>query len=234
MVAAGTFRMGSPADEDGRALNEEAKAITFASPFAAGRYPVTFKEWDACVADGGCGGHVPSDEGWGRGRQPVVNVSWDDANAYVAWLSRKTGKGYRLLTESEREYITRAGTATPYWWGGEIDTTRANIDYPVSATDAAKDAPVRHAAVAVDSFKANAWGFYSVHGNVWEWTQDCWNDDNTAHPSDGRALLEGDCGRRAARGGSWNDFAPEARAAARFGFDVASRNGLQGFRVGRD
>ena len=89
---------------------------------------MTFDEWDACVADGGCNGYQPSDEGWGRGRRPVINVSWDDAKAYVAWLSKKTGKTYRLLSEAEREYVTRAGTTTPFWWGSSISTSQANYD----------------------------------------------------------------------------------------------------------
>ena len=102
--------------------------MSFAKPFAVGRFAITFEEWDACVADGGCNGHRPSDEGWGRGRRPVINVSWDDAKAYVAWLSRKTGKSYRLLTEAEREYVARAGTTTPFWWGSSISTGQANYD----------------------------------------------------------------------------------------------------------
>jgi formylglycine-generating enzyme required for sulfatase activity len=118
VVPSGSFTMGSPASEEGRG-NEEGPqhSVTLAKPFAVGRFAVTFDEWDACVADGGCNGHRPDDKGWGRGRQPVINVSWADAKAYVAWLSRKTGKPYRLLSEAEREYVTRAGTTTPFWWG---------------------------------------------------------------------------------------------------------------------
>jgi formylglycine-generating enzyme required for sulfatase activity len=99
----------------GENLSASQERVSIAAPFAVGRYAVTFDEWDACVADGGCNGYRPSDEGWGRGKHPVINVSWEDAKAYVSWLSRKTGKTYRLLSEAEREYVTRAGTTTPFW-----------------------------------------------------------------------------------------------------------------------
>ena len=96
--------------------------------FAVGKYEVTFGEWEACVAGGGCGGYRPDDRGWGRGDRPVINVSWEDARGYVRWLSRKTGKTYRLLSEAEWEYVARAGTQTKYWWGDEIGRGRANCD----------------------------------------------------------------------------------------------------------
>lgn len=232
-IPPGSFVMGSPDGEAGRALNETQLPVSFALPFAAGRFAVTFAEWDMCVAGGGCGGYHPEDDGHGRDRRPVVNVSWADAMSYVEWLTAKTGKSYRLLSESEREYVTRAGRTTPFWWGDAADTARANIDVPVRA-NATASAEARRASVDVDAFAPNPWGLYNVHGNVWEWTADCWTDDNTLHPPDGRPLLDADCSRRPARGGSWNDFAAEARAATRFGFDAASRNGLQGFRVARD
>src|SRR5262249_1040616 len=121
VVPAGSFTMGSPDSERNRAKYEGPQhEVTFAQQFAVGRYAVTFEERDACVADGGCNGYNPNDEGWGRGRRPVINVSWNDASAYVAWLSRRTGKSYRLLSEAEREYVARAGTTTPFWWGAAI------------------------------------------------------------------------------------------------------------------
>ena len=135
-------------------------------------------------ADGGCNRYTPSDEGWGRGRRPVINVSWDDAKAYVGWLSRKTGKTYRLLSEAEREYVTRAGTTTPFWWGTSISTQQANYNgnytYGTGATGVS-----RRQTVLVDSFQPNPWGLYQVHGNVWEWTEDCWHDNYSGAPSDG-------------------------------------------------
>ena len=129
VVPAGRFTMGSLANEEGRNSDEGPQhQVTFSQSFAFGRFAVTFDEWDACVADGGCNGYKPSDQGWGRGRRPVINVSWDDAKAYVAWLSRRAGKTYRLLSEAEREYVTRAGTTTPFWWGSMIDPNQANYD----------------------------------------------------------------------------------------------------------
>ena len=128
LVPAGSYRMGSPATETGRHADEQQRSVTIAAPFAVGVHEVTFAEWDACVAGGGCGGHRPDDSGWGRGRRPVVNVSWDDAQAYVAWLSAETGADYRLLTEAEWEYAARAGTTTPFHTGATIATDQANYD----------------------------------------------------------------------------------------------------------
>src|SRR6516164_4838068 len=129
VVPAGSFTMGLPDGEEGR-IEEEGPQhrVTFGKSFGVGKFAVTFEEWDACVADSGCNGYMPSDEGWGRGRRPVINVSWDDAKAYVRWLSRKTGKSYRLLSEAEREYVTPAGTTTPFWWGASISTQQANYN----------------------------------------------------------------------------------------------------------
>ncbi len=129
VVPAGSFTMGSPLVEDEHDDNEgPLHRVTFARPLAVGKFAVTFVEWDACVGDGGCGGYRPPDEGWGRNQRPVINVSWDDAKAYAAWLSKKTGKIYRLLSEAEREYVTRAGTSTPFWFGATISTGLANYD----------------------------------------------------------------------------------------------------------
>src|SRR5262249_38547432 len=113
--------------ENQQLQKEKQSAITIARPFAVGKFGVTFDEWDACVASGGCNGYRPNDEGWGRGRQPVINVSWQDAKAYAAWLSKKTGATYRLPSEAEREYVTRAGTTTPFWWGNKYTTAQANF-----------------------------------------------------------------------------------------------------------
>jgi formylglycine-generating enzyme required for sulfatase activity len=128
VVPAGSFDMGSPRDEEGHDPVEEPRhKVTIAQPFSVGRFAVTFDEWDACVAGGGCNRRL-SDQGWGRGRRPVINVTWDDAKAYASWLSQRTGKPYRLLTEAEREYIARAGTASPFWFGFSISTERANYN----------------------------------------------------------------------------------------------------------
>jgi formylglycine-generating enzyme required for sulfatase activity len=129
-VPPGGFEMGSPDAEPGRYPNEgPRRTVTFARPFAVGRYSVTFSEWDACVADGGCGGHRPNDSGWGRDKQPVIDVSWEDATRFVDWLSSKTGKRYRLPSEAEREYVARAGTKDCFWWGCTVVPARANYNH---------------------------------------------------------------------------------------------------------
>jgi formylglycine-generating enzyme required for sulfatase activity len=233
VVPAGSFTMGSPAREEGRFDDEGPQhTVTIGRPFAVGRFAVTFDEWDACVADGGGNGHKPSDQGWGRGRRPVINVSWEDATAYAAWLSRKTGKTYRLLSEAEWEYVARAGTTTPFWWGASISPKQANYDGNYTYGNGPKG-EYRQRTLPVDSFDPNPWGLYQVHGNVWEWTQDCWNGSYAGAPSDGSAWTTGDCGRRVVRGGSWK-FSPQyLRSACRSGFSTDFRVVNLGFRVGR-
>jgi formylglycine-generating enzyme required for sulfatase activity len=152
-------------------------------------------------------------------------VSWDDARKYVAWVNSKTGKTYRLLSESEREYVTRAGSTTPFWWGSSITPKQANYDD--------RGFESRHKTMPVDSFAANPWGLYNVHGNVWEWTQDCWNDSNDRNPGDGSASSSGDCSRHALRGGSWVSYAAGLRAASRVWYAVNYRGSRNGFRVAR-
>ena len=144
-----------------------------------GKHEVAFDEWDACVAAGGCGGHHLDDEGWGRGRRPVIDVNWDNAKAYVRWLSRRTGKSYRLLSEAEWEYAARAGTTGPFHTGSTISTNQANYTY-----GAGREGLYREKTVPVGSFPANGFGLHDVHGNVWEWVEDCWHSRATvAHRS---------------------------------------------------
>ena len=201
-------------------------------PFAAGKFAVTFDEWDSCVADGGCRGYKPSDQGWGRGRRPVINVSWDDASAYVAWLSGKTRKTYRLLSEAEREYVTRAGTTTPFWWGASISPQQANYDGNYIYGNEPKD-EYRQRTVPVDSFQPNPWGLYQVHGDVWEWTEDCYHDSYVVAPSDGSAFIISDCSTRVLRGGSWVNVPRHLRAADRDWGAPGYRINYLGFRLGR-
>ena len=228
VVPAGSFTRGSPTSEPGHSADEGPQhTVTIARPFAVGRFAVTFDEWDACAADGGCNGYKPSDEGWGRGRRPVINVSWDDAKAYVAWLSKKTGKSYRLLSGAEYEYATRAGTQTAYPWGNAIGTNNANCHACGSQWDARQTAPV-------GSFAANGFGLYDMVGNVEEWMEDCYHDSYSGAPSDGSAWIEGaDCSRRIVRAGSWF-FAPAfLRSAKRYWFTTDYRLNYLGFRVAR-
>ena len=231
VIPAGSFMMGSPVSEPERAKDEAQVRVTIAVPFAVGKYAVTFDEWDSCAADGGCSGYKPSDQGWGRGKRPVINVNWDDARAYAAWLSRKTGKTYRLLSEAEREYVTRAGTMTPFWWGSSITTKQANYEGKYTYAGGAKG-EYRLRTVPVDSFAPNPWGLYNVHGNVSEWTEDCWNDSNIGNPGDGRPRTTGDCSRRVVRGGAWYSFPQFLRSAYRGRLYPQFRfNYGQGFRL---
>lgn len=194
---------------------------------------MTFEEWDACVADGGCNGYRPDDARWLRGTRPVINVSWHHAQAYVAWLSAKTGKSYRLPSEAEREYVTRAGTTTPFWWGRAIAPEQTNYDRNRSYANGATSADNVRRTLPVLNFKPNPQGLYQVHGNVDEWTQDCWNDDNAGNPGDGSARCTGDCARRVLRGGNWDNDPSMLRAAARFGVTADGHSTVIGFRVAR-
>ena len=235
VVQVGSFTMGSPVSEENRDDDEGPRhRVTFARQFGVGRFAVTFDEWNACVADGGCNGYRPSDQGWGHGRLPVINVSWDDAKTYVAWLSRKTGKTYRLLSEAEREYVTRAGTTTPFWWGSQISTSLANYNGNYSYGNGPKG-EYRQRTLPVDSFSPNPWGLYQVHGNVWEWVEDCYNKNYSGAPSDGSAWTSGDCSLRVLRGGSWVNDPEHLRSANREGNTtvVDVRVNLYGFRVAR-
>lgn len=233
VVPAGSFTMGSPASEKERSGDEgPQRRVTFARPFAVGKFEATFAEWDACVADGGCNGYRPSDSGWGRGNRPAINVSWDDAKAYVGWLSRKAGKTYRLLSEAEWEYAARAGTTTPFSTGATITTDQANFDGN-STYNGSRKGQYRQKTEPVDSFAPNPWGLYQVHGNVWEWTEDCWNASYAGAPADGAAWTGGDCSGRVLRGGSWFNDPGFLRSAFRFRDTFDLRDDHLGFRVAR-
>jgi formylglycine-generating enzyme required for sulfatase activity len=201
--------------------------VRIAKPFAVGKYVVTFDEWDACVSGGGCKGN-PSlgDEGWGKGRRPVINVKWDDAQEYVKWLSEKTRKKYRLLSEAEWEYAARAGTRTRYFWGDSPGRNNANCNGCGSEWDAKT--------AEVGQFRPNAFGLYDMAGNVWQRTEDCWDGNYNSAPDDGPALTTGNCSQRVLRGGSWVVSPRDLRAAARdWGYWGIFRFGNIGFRVAR-
>jgi formylglycine-generating enzyme required for sulfatase activity len=227
VAPAGSFAMGSPATEAERYVGEEPQhSVTIARQFAISRFALTFDEWDACVGDGGCNGYKPGDQGWGRGRRPVIYVSWDDANAYVAWLATKTGKSYRLLTDAEHEYAARAGTQTAYPWGNAIGNNNANCNGCGSQWDNKQTAPV-------GSFAANGFGLYDMMGNVWQWTEDCWNNGYNGAPGDGSAWLSGDCSLRVIRGASWYQVPRDLRSANRNRWAPVMRDSSLGFRVAR-
>jgi formylglycine-generating enzyme required for sulfatase activity len=228
VVPTGEFIMGSPATEWDRQDNEQPQhKVVFARPFAVARFDVTFDDWDACVAYGDCDPHV-GDASFGRGRQPVVNVTWDDARQYAAWLARMTGKPYRLLSEAEFEYAARAGTQTAYPWGNGIGKNNANCIGCESRWDGRRPSPV-------GSFAPNGFGLYDMHGNVWQWVEDCYHADYDGAPQDGSAWIEGaDCHRRRVdRGGSWLFGPPILRSAIRDWGTISTRNNNLGFRVAR-
>src|SRR5262249_48579464 len=230
VVPAGSFMMGLSAPEIA-ALKKESPndpfdnegpqhRVTFARQFGVGRYEVTFAEWDACVAEGGCR-HNPDDAGMGRGRRPVINVSWNDVTQqYLPWLLRQTGRTYGLLTEAEWEYGARAGTTTRYAFGDTIKASQAQFQAGESAI--------------VGSFQPNNFGLYDMHGNVTEWVQDCWVANYNSAPTDGSAQNNGDCLSRDYRNGAVGDTPRCLCSAARGGgLAPATRVGPLGFRVGR-
>jgi formylglycine-generating enzyme required for sulfatase activity len=227
VVPAGSFVMGSPPTEKYRVSDEGPQhTVTIAKPLAISMSELTFGEWDACLADGGCDKYQPSDEGWGRGRQPVINVTWNDAHSYVGWLSRKTGKPYRLLTEAEYEYAARAGIQTAYPWGNEIGKNHANCIDCGSQWDGNKPAPA-------GSFAPNRFGLHDMAGNVWEWLEDCVHSDYNGASKDGSAWVAENCDGRVVRGGSWFSTSQNLRSAARSGDAPANRSDILGIRVGR-
>ena len=222
VIPAGSFMMGSPESEEGRYDDEgPAHRVEIGEPFAVGAYAVTFEEWDACVADGGCGGYRPADAGWGRGKRPVINVSWYHAQEYVGWLSGKTGEWYRLLSEAEWEYAARAGARTRYSFGDGITESDANYGENMGKTQ------------PVGSYRANGYGLYDMHGNVWEWLQDFWNGSYEGAPADGNEWESGDWSRRVLRGGSWVNDPRDLRSANRFGLGHIFRSYSIGIRVAR-
>jgi formylglycine-generating enzyme required for sulfatase activity len=229
VIPAGEFTMGSPPSEQGA---EAQHRVTIAAPFAVSKFEITFEQWDTCLNEGGCSGYRPDDEGWGRGERPVINVSWQDAQAYANWLSRKTGKPYRLLSESEWEYAARAGTTTPFSHGNSVSPNAANYD---GSKDGSGPSEVnRQRTTPVGSFPANAFGLHDMHGNASEWVQDCWQDEYAAGtPTDGSAWLEGNCNGRVVRGGSWEDSQVELRSAARTGGNKEDRFYTDGIRIAR-
>ncbi len=232
VIPAGSFTMGSPASEPQRDADEGPQhEVRISRSFAAGTYEVTFDEWDACVRENGCSNRA-EDRGWGRGRRPVINVSWNDAKQYTEWLSRKTGKSYRLLSEAQWEYVARAGTTTAFSFGNSITPQLANYDSKVSYAGS-PTASNQGKTVAVGSYAPNGFGLYDVHGNVWEWTEDCSNGSYNGAPTDGSAWTSGNCGRRVQRGGSWHDYPRDLRSALRSRGDPSNRSFSLGLRVSR-
>jgi formylglycine-generating enzyme required for sulfatase activity len=221
IVPSGEFDMGSTA----KPTEQPVHHVSIPKNFAIGRRDVTFAEWDRCVAQSACK-FSPPDQGWGRVDRPVTNVSWDDAKEFIAWLSKTTGKPYRLPTEAEWEYAARGGSTTPYWWGKDVGAGRAQCE------ECGGSANGRTATAG--SFRPNAFGLFDTAGNAAEWVEDCWNPTYRGAPNDGSAWTNGDCSLRVLRGGSFADKAAAVRSSARFRYDEDVRYYANGFRVARD
>jgi len=239
VVPAGSTEIGAAPDEPVHDSREEPRRrVTFARAFAIGADPVTFTQWDACVAAGGCDNFIPGDMGWGRGDRPVIFVSWNDARSYVAWLSNKTGARYRLPSEAEWEHAARACRSiacagAPFWFGRSIDPSVANYDWRLSFLGSPKAAALRRTE-PVGRRRANDFGLRDVVGNVAQWTEDCWVPDLKTLPDDGRARSEGNCSSHVLRGGSWKDEPTALRSAARNHDLATTRQPHIGFRVVRE
>lgn len=244
VIKAGRFEMGTPPQEEGRlGFEGPLHTVAIARDFAIGVTEVTFSQYDACVSDGGCG-RRPQDYANGRGSNPVIDVSWLDARAYVEWLSRRTGARYRLPSESEWEYAARAGTRTSRHWGEDpVETCRyANVADTAPGRDPLTVAAGGYAIcddrwqylAPVGTMRPNAFGLYDMFGNVWEWIEDCWYPSYADAPTDGSARVSDVCETRVLRGGSW--LVPPAliRSGMRDHYGMGQRNNAIGFRIARD
>lgn len=240
VIPAGEFLMGSPdgsgGDQSDVAEPERSddegprRLVTISRRFALGRFAVTFDEYDAYAEATGV--ERPKDQGWGRGRQPVINVSAEDAEKYAKWLSEITGADYRLPSEAEWEYACRAGTDTPFWWGAKISTEQANYDGNQVYNGGIKGVD-RGRTVPVGEFDANPWGLYQMHGNVWEWCADRWHKNYNGAPDDGRPWEDGEDASRVLRGGSWFIIPEYLRSAFRYWYRPGDRGDYIGFRLAR-
>lgn len=232
VVPPGSFMMGSLENEDDRENDESPQhQVNINYSLAVGKYQVTFAEWDACVKAKGCK-YRPPDAGWGRGNRPVINVSWNDAQKYVRWLKQKTGNSYRLLSESEWEYVVRAGTSTIFATGNTITTDQANFNGDYTYNSSSKGV-YRQQTTPVGSFAPNSFGLYDLHGNVREWVEDCYQLNYNDTPVDGAAMKSNFCPLRVLRGGSWIDGPRNLRSADR-GYSIRDdRFRYGGFRLSR-
>jgi formylglycine-generating enzyme required for sulfatase activity len=222
LLPAGEFRMGST---EMFPFEGPVHSVRISKPLYIGEREVTFGEWDACVAEGGCA-YSPPHHGSVRETLPATNLDWNDAHQYVAWLSKKTGKTYRLASESEWEYAARAGGTASFPWGASVEKNRANCGD-------CSDQPPRDS-VPVGSFPPNGFGLFDMAGNAAEWVEDCWNDSYKGAPADGSAWVKPRCQERVLRGGSYNNDSRYLRSASRFKYDFDVRYHANGFRVVRE
>jgi formylglycine-generating enzyme required for sulfatase activity len=221
-LPAGSFTMGSNASDPSE---KPAHPVTLATPFAIGKFEVTVEQWNACASAGACP-HIPANESAAK-NTPARDVSWDDAGQYLKWLSKTSGKSYRLPTEAEWEYAARGGTTSRYWWGEQMRSGNANCKECGQPWQ--QEGPV-----PVGSFAANPFGLHDMNGSVWEWVSDCWHNTYKGAPADGTAWEEPNCRMRVIRGGSWREGASYMPTTTRFKYDVSVRHSQNGFRVARD
>lgn len=231
-IPPGSFTMGSPENEAGRDADEGQHAVQIEKPFAIGKYEVTFDEYVRFTRSSGR--RTPNDSGWGKGRRPVISVSWHDAKAYAAWLSKRTDQTFRLPTEAEWEYAARAGTTGPFSFSTAISPNKANYNARASYAGS-KTGKTRRRTEEVGSFSnyANAWGLHDVHGNVGEWVEDCYGPYAVA-PTGGAAARDSSCETRVVRGGSWWLAPRFIRSAARGSLEAVKRFDDLGFRLAQD
>lgn len=238
VLPAGSFQMGALPADNGNAWEGPAHAVTIGRPFAIGRHEVTAAQWRACVDARACPAAAPGPSSGDATRAPVVNVSFADAHAYASWLSKATGRRYRLPSEAEWEYAIRAKATTARYWGGDR-TKQCGYGNGADQAALAFDAKLQvvecsdgHATLApVGSFQANAWGLFDMAGNAWEWTQDCWRDGYAGAPADGSAMESGSCDRRVIRGGSWRARPNSLRSFGRGNSAPGLRGDDLGLRV---
>ncbi|MDR5754019.1 MULTISPECIES: SUMF1/EgtB/PvdO family nonheme iron enzyme [unclassified Caballeronia] len=221
-LSAGTFTMGSNSDDP---AEKPPHRVSIGQPFAIGKYEVTVEQWNACADAGACTRIAIDDNP--PNNSPMRNVSWDDAQVYVKWLSKVGGKAYRLPTEAEWEYAARGGTSTVYWWGDQMK--KGNADCKDCGDPWTTESPV-----AVGSFAANPYGLFDMNGSVWEWVADCWHSSYKSAPADGRVWDDAACSVRVIRGGSWREGAAYMQSATRFKYSASVRQSQNGFRVARD
>lgn len=220
-IPGGSFDMGS---DFGHRSERPAHRVTI-EPFAIGKYEVTVAEYQACVDAGAC--RPQSDLAEASPETPIHDISWSDAQDYVAWLREKTGAPYRLPTEAEWEYAARAGSETRFWWGEEVGVGRANCQNCGGEWD-------RSRPVEIGSYEANPFGVHDMHGGVMEWVADCWSNDYQGAPADGSARNQSNCLQRVLRGGSWQNDQTYATSTSRLGYDFDVRYLSNGLRVARD
>jgi formylglycine-generating enzyme required for sulfatase activity len=221
VVPPGSFVMG---DNRGDRSERPAHRVTIGKPYAIGKYEITLAQWNACVQAEVCKA-IASPAGTAD-NSPATNMSWTDAQRYVQWLSKQTGRHYRLPTEAEWEYAARAGTSSRYWWGEKMQAGKANCKD--CGGEWSNTAPAN-----VDAFPPNPFGIYGMNGGVWEWVEDCWHKDYDGAPTDGSAWAASDCRENVIRGGSWHLDSTYAHSASRFTYDTQVRYVDNGFRVAK-